>query len=223
MRKELAISGAIIGVSLIAAVAIAGGPQGIWPDDADEVTIDAGFGDGTATTTTIPDRADEADDTDGNNGDEPDTTEPDDTDPSISVGDDESADTTAPPGTSELEATVSQGTVIAGTDDQSPDGLPERSTLRVAVANGAGIGGLAGEHAARLAGLGYVEPAAVNAEPFGLTLVYATDEALGRRLADDLGLPAEAVQPFADVPPVETTTDAFDLIVVLGTDQRADG
>ena len=101
--------------------------------------------------------------------------------------------------------------------------LPDRSTIAVTVANGAGIGGVASRTVQRLADIGYVDAAArdglVSVET---TAVYAAADLadVAERLANDLGLPDSVVAPLVDAPAVDTT-DEPSLVVYLGADVDA--
>lgn len=211
MRKEVAISGAIIGASFVAAVVIAGGPSGIWPSEPGPVSVVGSetWHDGSTTgpTSTAPAETDAAarETVDGE-------TVGGETDGAVVDGTQVASSSVTVPG-----VTITQGTVVTGGAVED-DGPRDRSAARVAVANGAGIAGAASERAAELAALGYTDPAAVNAEPFAFTLVYAAEgwEAEGARLAEDTGLPATAVFPLAEAPVLETTAE-FDLVLVLGS------
>ncbi len=129
--------------------------------------------------------------------------------------------TVAPePSTTTTEAPTT--TVEATTTTTEP--LPElvgRDTLRVAVANGSGVQGLAGRLASELSALEYVNPDPINADRVDVTTVFHGPdfELEARRLAEDAGFEPDAVAPIEDLPGVESDAD-YDLVLLLGTDNQ---
>lgn len=129
-------------------------------------------------------------------------------------------ETTAAPTTTTAPAT----TVPAETTTTTTlPPLPDRSELAVVVANGAGVGGLAGSTAEALEEQGYVDVSRTDGtEVVDVTTVYFFDtfEASAARLAVDLGLDPTAIAPVITAPEVlGTAIDDADLLVYLGTDR----
>ena len=122
--------------------------------------------------------------------------------------------TTQPPATTEAPTTT---TTVA----EPP--LPDRSELAVVVANGADIGGIAGDTAAALQVIGYVDVSATDGTEIApFTVVYFVEgfEPSAVRLAVDLGIDPGAIGPIENAPEVlGTNVDDADLLAYLGIDQ----
>jgi hypothetical protein len=126
------------------------------------------------------------------------------------------ADTSTAP-TSTTTTTTTTTTTVAPTTTLP---LPDRSTLDVAVANGAGFAGVATATSERLEELGYVDVRALEGSEIRELTVVFSDEGLGdvgRRLAIDLGIDPELVFPLADAPNVPSLREE-QLLVYLGRD-----
>lgn len=126
----------------------------------------------------------------------------------------------AAPSTS-VAATTAPATTIAATTTTTP--VPDRSTVRLVVANAGKGSGIATAEAARLVALGYSTPATGDARrQLDQSTVYARagQEAEARQLLADVGLPADRLQPFPSQS--VTTVDAkADVILALGLDWQA--
>lgn len=98
----------------------------------------------------------------------------------------------------------------------------DRSEVIVVVANGTNFPGVAGRTAAGLEDLGYVDVAAVDADPVGQTVVYHLDgfDREARRIVEDLGLAPVAlpIRPI-DLAPAVTPIATADVLVLIGSDQ----
>lgn len=100
-------------------------------------------------------------------------------------------------------------------------GLPERSELEVAVANGAEVPGIAQRTADSLQAIGYVDVQALDGPvPADATTVYYTEgyRPAAERLAVDLGLSPDAVGPIVGAPPVDGLL-FVQLLAYLGRDR----
>jgi len=100
-----------------------------------------------------------------------------------------------------------------------PPALPEPAQIRLAVLNGSGVTGLAGQTATRAEGLGYTGVTAGNAAPqSGPSVVYYRSGAqlAARRVAQDLGYAATQARPLADEALVAEAPADAQVIVVLG-------
>lgn len=120
------------------------------------------------------------------------------------------APTTASPTTVPIAATTTTTTV------------PDRSSVRVVVANGAAVGGLAVDVASLLREAGYANVVATNATgTVPTSTVYYTPgfEREARQVAADLGLSTVAVEPLPDLA-VSLRDDEGDVVAVLGIDAR---
>lgn len=224
MKEQLAISAAIIGASIVAAVVIAGGPSGIFPtDDAGSLTIttDALFDPPPEATTPV------ATTVSSSTPDVVATTEPEQTAPerTTTVPDRTTTvpdRTTTVPGTTEPGTTAPASSQTTVTPSTAPDdGLVARKDLAVAVANGSGLPGVAATKAEQLAALGYVDPTPENASSFPYTLVLFPPgmEGEASRLAKDAGLLATSTLAMDKSPDIGVPK-TYDLVLVLGTDQR---
>jgi hypothetical protein len=96
--------------------------------------------------------------------------------------------------------------------------------VKVLVANGSGISGLAGTVSTRLKGQGYDTLAVTNASHVAASVVYfqPTYTAEGAALAQALSLPASSVQPMPNPPPV-SSVGAANIVVVAGPDVSQGG
>lgn len=98
--------------------------------------------------------------------------------------------------------------------------LPTRSSIRLIIANGAGISGLAASTVARLAQQGWTNSTATDTlRSVAATTIYVSARFVdqGRQVAVDLGLPNAPVLPNNGAP--ITSIDAQgDIIVALGKD-----
>lgn len=216
MKKELGISAAIIGGSVLVALVIAGGPSGFTVQD-----------DTTAVTTTespLSTEPDQADPTGTSDPAEAVTTVPDadikattttTSRPGITTT---TTTTSAPRSSTSAVTTTSGGPSTTLVDD---DTLLPRSDLNVAVANGAGLAGIADLQTDKVAGFGYLNPTPVNSEPFLFTVVFFPPEleAEAARLATDFGLPDTSKLPFSEMPTL-SVPNTFDLVLMLGGDLR---
>jgi hypothetical protein len=141
----------------------------------------------------------------------PETTLPEPPEPSTTTS-------TTPPTTSVAPATTAPppDTTVA----PAPV-LPERSDVRVAVANGANIAGAAARFATLLEGIGYVDVSTLDGTGISETsVVYHADglELLAARLAVDLQLPPTAIAPLATAPPVDGLAADTQLLAYIGRD-----
>ena len=86
----------------------------------------------------------------------------------------------------------------------------------VSVLNGAGVSGLAGQTSEALIAAGFTAEAGNAPQPVSTTTVYYNDESHAAALgvAQTLGIPEANV-----VPNDGSYTTAYDVVVVLGTDQ----
>ena len=141
----------------------------------------------------------------------PTTAAPDPTDPPT---------TTAAPTT--VAPTTAAPTTAAPTTTEPDDGLPPRSELFVAAANGANIAGTALQSAEFLESLGYVDVLALNGTVVvDFTVVYFADgfEEAAVRLAGDWDLLPEFVAPLAEAPAVIDLPAETELLVYVGLDR----
>jgi len=110
-----------------------------------------------------------------------------------------------------------------GTDDSSVASPIAPAEINVVVANGSGVSGAAGAVAETLAGLGYVNPLAIDTTPGSDTpldtVYYATQpdsSAQAEQVAGDLGLAPGSVQPYpAEGAPADI--GLAQVLVVLGS------
>ena len=119
----------------------------------------------------------------------------------------------------ETTTTVAATTTTSTTTTTLPD-LPERDAIEVTVANGADIGGVAGQTAEAIAELGYINTITRDGvEIVSQTFVYtpAELEDWSERLASELGLPGGRVRPIDQAPEVENSDDP-EVILYLGED-----
>lgn len=129
-----------------------------------------------------------------------------------------------PPPTTGSQTTVPPTTApsVTSPPTTAPRQVLGRAEVIVVVANGTNFPGVAGRTATGLEALGYVDVAAVDADPVGQTVVYHLEgfdrEAL--RLVEDLGLAPVAipVRPI-DLAPTVTPLVPADVLVVVGSDQ----
>jgi LytR cell envelope-related transcriptional attenuator len=132
------------------------------------------------------------------------------------------AATTETTGTTATTATTDTAPPAVTVPDPAPPpppALPEASAVTVAVLNGSGVTGLAGETATKLEGVGYTGVTPGNtAGQIGPTIVYYRpgEELAARKVAQDLGFGAAAVRPLTDAVPVTEAPAAAQVIVVLG-------
>jgi len=124
--------------------------------------------------------------------------------------------TTTEPETTEPETTAPE------TTDSVPAGLPERSDLNVAAANGANVAGAALRVATRLEEIGYVDVLPLNGSDIvEFTVVYYADgfEEAALRLAEDLDLLPDFVGSIDDSPTVADLPADVELLVYIGSDR----
>lgn len=99
--------------------------------------------------------------------------------------------------------------------------LPDPADIPVAVLNGSGVTGLAGETAKRIEGLGYTGVTAGNAAATqaGPSIIYHRPggDLAARRLAQDLGYALTQVKPLADAALVSEAPATAQVILVLGS------
>lgn len=101
-----------------------------------------------------------------------------------------------------------------------PGALLDRSELVLGVANGANVGGLAGDTASQLVANGYAAVSAVNTAVVDTSTVYYAPglEGEAARLAADLGIDPAATAPIEIAPSIDPET-LVQLLVVLGRDR----
>ncbi|MEM8620183.1 MAG: LytR C-terminal domain-containing protein [Actinomycetota bacterium] len=129
-----------------------------------------------------------------------------------------SSTTTTPPTT----AAPQDSTTVAPTTSL----LPGREDAAVIVANGAGIGGLAGDAAEVVRAAGYSDVrTADGAELFGGTVIYFAEGSgdLANRLVDDFSLVDVFVVPIDGAPSIDTALDDVSVLVYLGEDAQVLG
>jgi hypothetical protein len=145
--------------------------------------------------------------------------------PATTVADTTVPDTTVPEttesGTSE-PSTTEPDTTDPDTTGSVPDGLPARGELNVAAVNGANVAGTASRAAARLAEIGYVDVLPRDGtEIVEFTVIYFAagfDEA-ALRLADDLDLLPDFVEPIDAVPEIADLPADIELVAYIGIDR----
>ena len=151
----------------------------------------------------------------------PTTTEaPEPTVPTTTVAPTTLPETTVPE-TTEPETTEPE-TTVPETTDSVPAGLPERSDLNVAAANGANVAGAALRVATRLEEIGYVDVLPLNGSDIvEFTVVYYADgfEEAALRLAEDLDLLPDFVGSIDDSPTVADLPADVELLVYIGRDR----
>ena len=89
--------------------------------------------------------------------------------------------------------TVTAPSATTAADGTAPSGAASRATIALAVLNGSGVDGLAGQTAAQAKTLGYTQVTEGNAPPrTGPSIVYyrGSGQAEARQVADDLGIAA---------------------------------
>ena len=132
--------------------------------------------------------------------------------------------TTTVPSTTEPETTEPETTEPETTEPETtePETVPDRSEIIVGVANGAGIAGAAARNVVRLTEAGYVEVTPLDgSDVVDLTVVYYADgfEAAAVRMAEDLDLLPEFVQPLEDAPEVVDLDPDVELLAYIGIDR----
>lgn len=128
---------------------------------------------------------------------------------------------TSGPGTTEPESTVPESTV-PDTTDSMPVGLPDRSELNVASANGAGVDGAASRIATQLEEIGYVDVVPLNGtEIVEFTTIYFAEgfDESALRLAGDLDLLDVFVAPIENSPAVADLPADIELVAYIGLDR----
>ncbi len=136
----------------------------------------------------------------------------------VTVGDTTAATdgtpTGAQTGTGEQPAGTDTGTATGG---ETPDAPPARDTVNVAVLNGSGVNGKAGETATTLKGLGYTTVQTGNAATRSGDVVYYRADAkpAADQVAADLRI-AE-VSPIEGAAIASSAPAAAQVIIVLGT------
>lgn len=140
--------------------------------------------------------------------------------------------TAAPPTTAVLSTTTTTTTTdpSRATTTSSPppttvrdDGPSDdpRGDLRIVVANGAGVPGLAGSAADLLRDAGFDDVTAANTGPEPVSVVYHRDghDAIAEIIIAELGLPERSTGPIGDAPSTDRP-DVYDIVVVLGADRQ---
>jgi hypothetical protein len=96
--------------------------------------------------------------------------------------------------------------------------------VKVLVANGSGVSGLAGTVSTRLKGLGYDTLAVTNGSHVASSVVYFQPSytAEAAALAQALSLPASSAQAMPNPPPV-SSVGAANIVVVAGADLQGGG
>ena len=97
--------------------------------------------------------------------------------------------------------------------------LPDPADISVAVLNGSGVTGLAGDTAKRIEGFGYTGVTSGNAAAqAGSSLIYYRPggDLAARRLAQDLGYSLTQVKPLSDAATVSEAPATAQVILVLG-------
>jgi LytR cell envelope-related transcriptional attenuator len=124
-------------------------------------------------------------------------------------------------GGEETEGTSPGGTASSTTATTAPTTARPASEVRVLVANGSGIPGVAGQRTETLATAGYATLEPANAAPTPNTQVLFVEgfQAEAAAVATALGFPATVAQPLPDPPPVDPL-DA-NVVVVLGQDTES--
>ena len=149
-----------------------------------------------------------------------DTTEPEVTQPATTVPDTTVPDTTQPATTQ--PTTTSTVTTQPDPGNSVPVELPDRSELRVVAANGANVAGAASRVALRLEEIGYVDVLPLNgSDIFEFTVVYYAEgfEDSAVRLAADLDLLPDFVEPIENSPSVADLPADVELLVYVGLDR----
>jgi predicted component of type VI protein secretion system len=130
--------------------------------------------------------------------------------------------------TTSVASTVPEAadTTVARTDPEptatTEVTTPERGELDVVAANGANVAGAAQRVADRLISLGYADVTPLDGTDIvEFTTVYYADgfEAPAARLAEDLELDDQFVQPLADAPEVPDLPTDASLLVYVGRDR----
>ena len=131
-----------------------------------------------------------------------------------------SSTTTAPP-TSTTSTTVAPSTTIDEPTESTVAPPPDAREARIAIANGAGVAGIAGSAADALRAAGYVDVIALDSDPFGDTVVFARDgfEAAAAQVAAELFIPTDTIASLSAAPAFDTDA-TFDVVIVLGADRR---
>lgn len=95
-----------------------------------------------------------------------------------------------------------------------------RSDVRIVVANGTPVVGLAGNTADALGAAGFTNTATTDTAPLDTTVVYAKPgfEAAAALVAQTLGLPPETVQPYPGTTFTSIDGDG-DVIILVGADR----
>lgn len=116
---------------------------------------------------------------------------------------------------------TSPGGTASSTTSTSAAAVRPPSEVRVLVANGSGVPGVAGQRSDALGAAGYVTLEPANAAPTPTTQVLFVEgfQSEASAVATALGFAPTAVQPLPDPPPVDPL-DA-NVVVVLGQDTEA--
>jgi len=127
--------------------------------------------------------------------------------------------TTTTTTTSTTTTITTTTTVVAPDTTTSTTVPPSPADARVAVANGAGVPGIAGDAAELLADAGFDDVTATDAEPVDVTTVYYADgfEAIADLVAVELFIDPDAQAPMSDLPEL-ATDEEFAVVAVLGAD-----
>ena len=222
MNRQWVIYAALAAISIVAGVAIAGGPGALRTGSVSTFTPVVS----TTTTTlveelaTVIESSSAASEASGPVADSSPTV----SSPPSSLAP-ATTTSTSTPVTPTSTTTTSPPVTSPSTTTPTSTTTPDTNQPSVAVANGAGVAGIAGETAAKLEAAGYDDVSAINADPFDVTTVfYETGlEVEADVLAADAGFDDAATAPIDQVPTIEADPDDFSLILVLGADSRPPG